>query len=221
MSSATNVRVVCRFPPQNQKEIDSGGVSLGNIDEEQKTVQIKGAESNHTFTFDRIFGPNGTQKEVFDYAARPVVEDILKGYNGTIFVYGQTSSGKTHTMQGPNIDDPELRGIIPRMNSTIFEGVMNADPNIEFVVKASYIEIYMEKIRDLLDPTKQSLQVREEKTKGIWVEGATEVYVSSEKDVLDVIRIGSNNRAIAETKMNFESSRSHSIFILTVSQKKI
>jgi kinesin family member 5 len=77
----------------------------------------------------------------------------MRGYNGTIFVYGQTSSGKTHTMQGPSIDDPELRGIIPRMNTTIFEGVMNADQNIEFLVKSSYIEIYMEKIRDLLDRT--------------------------------------------------------------------
>lgn len=75
----------------------------------------------------------------------------MKGYNGTIFVYGQTSSGKTHTMQGPNIDDSELKGIIPRMNNTIFEAVNMADPNIEFLVKASYIEIYMEKIKDLLD----------------------------------------------------------------------
>jgi kinesin family protein 5 len=208
-----------------------------------------------------------------------VYVDIMKGYNGTIFVYGQTSSGKTHTMQvrlycehyslklpftvyvstgihlihcecifqGPSIDDPELRGIIPRMNGTIFEAVMNADPSIEFLVKASYIEIYMEKIKDLLDGkslavnvadqlmrndyfhscidvllvSKPFLQVREDKTKGIWVEGATEVYVSSEQDVLEIIRTGSQNRAIAETKMNFESSRSHSIFILTVQQKNL
>jgi len=220
---SNNVRVVCRFRPLNSKEIAQGeGVIFSVPDEERMTVTLNGQEyGKHSFTFDKVFDGTCTQKEVYEYAAKPVVEDIMKGYNGTIFVYGQTSSGKTHTMQGPSIDDQQLRGIIPRMNSTIFEGVQNADQNIEFLVKASYIEIYKEKIRDLLDNSKGNLQVREEKTKGIWVDGATEVYVSSEQDVLDVIRTGSQNRAIAETKMNSESSRSHSIFILTVNQKNL
>jgi len=219
MEKGNNVRVVCRFRPLNQKEIDLGMGGICQFEDSQ-TVTLKGQET-HKFTFDRVFPMPTTQKEVFEESAKAVIEDILKGYNGTIFVYGQTSSGKTHTMQGPNIDDPELRGIIPRMNSTIFDWVMKADPNLEFLVKASYIEIYMEKIRDLLDSSKSNLKVREEKSKGIWVEGATEVYVSSEQDVLDVIRVGGQNRAIAATKMNFESSRSHSIFILTVSCKNL
>ncbi len=124
-------------------------------------------------------------------------------------------------MQGPSIDDAELKGIIPRMIDTVFEGVMNADENIEFLVKASYLEIYMEHIRDLLDTRKDNLKIREEKNKGIWVEGATEVYVSKPQDVLDIIRTGQANRAIASTKMNAESSRSHSIFVLYLNQKNL
>jgi len=191
------------------------------IDSSGTAVTIKGSESPHNFSFDKIFGPGCTQQEVYEYAAKPVVDDILRGYNGTIFVYGQTSSGKTHTMQGPDITDMDQRGIIPRMNSHIFESIANSDPNIEFLVKASYIEIYMEKIRDLLDVSKDNLKVREEKSKGIWVDGATEVYVSNEQEVLDVIATGTSNRAIAETKMNKDSSRSHSIFILTIQQKNL
>lgn len=124
-------------------------------------------------------------------------------------------------MQGPSIDDPELKGIIPRMINTVFEGVMKADENIEFLVKASYLEIYMEHIRDLLDTRRDNLKIREDKAKGIWVEGATEVYVSKEQDVLDIIRTGQSNRAIAFTKMNAESSRSHSIFVLNIAQKNL
>ena len=107
------------------------------------------------------------------------------------------------------------------MINTVFEGVMKADENIEFLVKASYLEIYMEHIRDLLDVRKDNLKIREEKVKGIWVEGATEVYVSKEQDVLDIIRMGQSNRAIASTKMNAESSRSHSIFVLNIAQKNL
>lgn len=217
---SNNIRVVCRFRPSNSKELAMGAESIASVDESGTTVTIKGAESTNKFNFDRVF-INANQKEVYEYSAKPVVEDILKGYNGTIFVYGQTSSGKTHTMQGPNIKDQELKGIIPRMNGTIFESIGNADPDIEFLVKASYIEIYMEKIQDLLDTSKSNLKVREEKSKGIWVEGATEVYVSSEEDVVAVIEAGQANRSIAETKMNAESSRSHSIFILTINQKNL
>eukprot|EP01133_Synstelium_polycarpum_P019800 gene19800-23715_t len=166
-------------------------------------------------------GQTVTINDVYDDAAKPVIEDIMQGYNGTIFVYGQTSSGKTHTMQGPSIDDPQLKGVIPRMINTVFDCISKADENIEFIVKASYIEIYMERIRDLLDPRKDNLKVREEKGKGVWVEGTTEVYIYREDDILEVMRAGSANRAIAETKMNAESSRSHSIFILSIQQKNL
>nr|BAN16545.1 ADB2008819 [Acytostelium subglobosum] len=216
----SSIRVVCRFRPQNKIELAQGGCSIIDVSDNQ-TVNIKGSESNHTFTFDRIYDERNSQKDVYDDAAKPVIEDIMLGYNGTIFVYGQTSSGKTHTMQGPSIDDAELKGVIPRMINTVFECINKADQNVEFIVKASYIEIYMEKIRDLLDVRKDNLRVREEKGKGVWVEGTTEVYIYREEDILEVMRTGQANRAIAETKMNAESSRSHSIFILSIQQKNL
>eukprot|EP00002_Diphylleia_rotans_P028308 TRINITY_DN5713_c0_g1_i3.p1 TRINITY_DN5713_c0_g1~~TRINITY_DN5713_c0_g1_i3.p1 ORF type:complete len:618 (+),score=132.43 TRINITY_DN5713_c0_g1_i3:60-1913(+) len=218
--SDASVRVVCRFRPQNKIE-DSKGAKVIVDFPDPATVAIKGSEAAHKFTFDRVFPPTTAQSDIYDYAARPIVEDVLKGYNGTVFAYGQTSSGKTHTMEGPAIDDGNLRGVIPRMVKTIFDGVASADSNIEFTVKISYLEIYQEKIRDLLDHTKSNLQVREEKERGIWVDGATEVYASTEKDVFDIMKAGASNRKIGETKMNFESSRSHSIFVVTVSQKNL
>lgn len=119
------------------------------------------------------------------------------------------------------MEDPSLKGIIPRMVSTIFEYVENADETIEFMVSVSYIEIYMEKIRDLLNPANDNLPVRENKTRGIYVEGTTEVCVGSEDEVMDVMRTGQSNRSVGFTNMNAESSRSHSLFIVNVTQKDI
>ena len=88
---------------------------------------------------------------------------MLEGFNGTIFAYGQTSSGKTHTMQGPDIEDIEMQGIIPRMVRTVFNRIETANESIEFTVKISMIEIYMERIKDLLDPSKDNLKIHEDK----------------------------------------------------------
>lgn len=147
----------------------------------------------------------------------------MAGYNATIFAYGQTSSGKTYTMEGASIDDPELRGIIPRTATEIFNNVMAADENIEFIVKVSYIEIYMERIRDLLDPykSKVNLQVREDHQRGIFVEGMTEVCVTSDEELLSTMRDGAANRAVAATGMNEGSSRSHSVFMVTLYQRNL
>ena len=99
--------------------------------------------------------------------------DVLCGYNGTIFAYGQTSSGKTHTMEGV-IGDPDLQGIIPRIVNDIFNHIYSMEENLEFHIKVSYFEIYMDKIRDLLDPSKVNLAVHEDKNKSVYVKGATE-----------------------------------------------
>ena len=141
---------------------------------------------------------------------------VLDGFNGTIFAYGQTSSGKTHTMQGPNIEDFEMQGIIPRMVRTVFNRIESASENVTFTVKISMIEIYMERIRDLMDTSKDNLKVHEEKGKGVYVADVTETYVAEEGEVFEVMKIGNKNRAICATNMNEESSRSHSIFILTI-----
>jgi len=174
---------------------------------------------SHKFDFDKIFPPFSSQKAIYDYAAKPVVDDLFKGYNGTIFVYGQTGSGKTHTMQGPDIHDEEMKGIIPRIIETVFMGVEEAEEKLEFLVKVSYIEIYMEKIRDLLNPAKTDLKIRENRDKSVYIENVTESYVASQADVIKLMEYGQTNRKVSSTKMNDVSSRSHSVFVLTVEQK--
>lgn len=187
-----------------------------------QTVSIKSSSenNNYKFSFDRIFDPTCTQQEVYDFAAKPIIESVLEGFNGTIFAYGQTSSGKTHTMQGI-LDNPEKEGIIPRMIRNVFNYILHSSSDIEYTVKVSMIEIYMEKIRDLIDPSRNNLNIREDKVKGIYIEDLTEHYVSNEDEVLELMRVGSDNRAIGATNMNEHSSRSHSCFIMNIHQNNI
>ncbi len=140
---------------------------------------------------------------------------MLDGFNGSILAYGQTSSGKTFTMQG-NLDSEQFRGIIPRMVDTVFEKISQSSESIEFTVKAGMLEIYNEKIRDLLDPSKNNLNVREDKQRGIYVDGLTEKSIGNEVEVYTLMKEGNNNRAVGVTNMNAESSRSHSIFLMTI-----
>ncbi len=169
----------------------------------------------HEFRLDHVFECGTDQSTVYEVAAKPIVKGVLEGFNGTVLAYGQTSSGKTFTMQG-DIDSDIYRGIIPRMVETIFESIMQASESMEFTVKASMIEIYNEKIRDLLDASKDNLSVHEDKQRGVYVDGLTETSIGNECDVYELMKEGNSNRAIAETKMNAQSSRSHSIFILTM-----
>jgi kinesin family protein 5 len=144
---------------------------------------------------------------------------VLEGFNGTVLAYGQTSSGKTYTMQGPDILDAQQQGIIPRMVKTVFEKIDGASEDIEFTVKISMIEIYMEKIKDLLDPTKTNLKVHEDKDKGLYIADVKETYVGEDLEIFEVMKVGNENRAIGATDMNKQSSRSHSIFIMTITQR--
>jgi kinesin family member 5 len=126
-------------------------------------------------------------------------------------------------MEGKDIRDPTLKGIIPRTVEALFAGVTEADESIEFCFKASYVEIYCEKIRDLLDNhrVKTNLMVREDKAKGIYIAGVTEEYVTSEDELLGIMAAGAINRAVAATGMNEGSSRSHSVFSITVTQRDV
>lgn len=147
----------------------------------------------------------------------------MEGFNGTIFAYGQTSSGKTFTMQGV-MDNPELEGIIPRIIRYIFQMAASkseANPDLQFVVKVSIIEIYNEKIRDLVETQRQNLQVREDKAKGIFIEDLSEHQAEDEGKVLSIMKKGLDNRAINFTNMNAESSRSHSLVILNIIQNNL
>jgi kinesin family member 5 len=161
------------------------------------------------------------QQDIFDFSIRPTVDDILNGYNGTVFAYGQTGAGKSYTMMGSSIDDEEGRGVIPRIVEQIFASIMTSPSTIEYTVRVSYMEIYMERIRDLLQPVNDNLPVHEEKNRGVYVKGLLEIYVSTVQEVYEVMRRGGAARAVAATNMNQESSRSHSIFVITVTQKNV
>lgn len=161
------------------------------------------------------------QSDIFDFSIRPTVDDILNGYNGTVFAYGQTGAGKSYTMMGTDMEDEQGRGVIPRIVEQIFASIVASPSNIEYTVRVSYMEIYMERIRDLLVPQNDNLPIHEEKNRGVYVKGLLEIYVSSVQEVYEVMRKGGNSRAVAATNMNQESSRSHSIFVITITQKNV
>jgi kinesin family member 5 len=216
----TNVRVICRVRPANKSEIAKGKGDCVKLSP-KSVMMTSGSEEN--FTFDAVFGPKSTQAELFTDAALPLVHDILEGYNATIFAYGQTSSGKTYTMEGSDIRSERDKGIIPRVVEALFESVADADENIEFQFLVSYVEVYMEKIRDLLDENqiRTNLSIREDKVRGVYIAGVAEEYVTSVDDMLSVMAKGALNRSVAATGMNEGSSRSHSVFTIKVHQRNI
>uniref|UniRef100_A0A8C0LHC8 Kinesin-like protein n=1 Tax=Canis lupus dingo TaxID=286419 RepID=A0A8C0LHC8_CANLU len=166
-----------------------------------------GVVSPHTgkpYVFDRVFPPNTTQEQVYHACAMQIVKDVLAGYNGTIFAYGQTSSGKTHTMEG-KLHDPQLMGIIPRIARDIFNHIYSMDENLEFHIKV----------------ITTNLSVHEDKNRVPFVKGCTERFVSSPEEILDVIDEGKSNRHVAVTNMNEHSSRSHSIFLINIKQENM
>ncbi|CAL8339117.1 unnamed protein product [Lota lota] len=210
-----NIKVLCRFRPLNQSEIIRGDKFIPTFQGDD-TVLLGG----RSYAFDRVFPTNSTQEQVYDTCAKQIVKDVLGGYNGTIFAYGQTSSGKTHTMEG-KLHDPQGMGIIPRIAEDIFKHIFAMDENLEFHIKVSYFEIYMDKIRDLLDVTKTNLSVHEDKHRVPYVKGCTERFVTSPEEVMDVIDEGKANRHVAVTNMNEHSSRSHSIFLINIKQEHV
>nr|XP_046219061.1 kinesin heavy chain [Oncorhynchus gorbuscha] len=209
------VKVMCRFRPLNESETNRGDKYIPKFKGED-TVVITGKP----YVFDRVLPPNTAQEQVYDACAKQIVKDVLGGYNGTIFAYGQTSSGKTHTMEG-KLHDSQLMGIIPRIARDIFDHIYSMDENLEFHIKVSYFEIYLDKIRDLLDVSKTNLAVHEDKNKVPYVKGCTERFVSSPEEVMDVVDEGKSNRHVAVTNMNEHSSRSHSIFLINIKQENV
>ncbi|XP_074990073.1 kinesin heavy chain [Calonectris borealis] len=214
-STECSIKVLCRFRPLNQAEILRGDKFLPVFQGDDSVVV-----GGKPYVFDRVFPPNTTQEQVYHACAMQIVKDVLAGYNGTIFAYGQTSSGKTHTMEG-KLHDPQQMGIIPRIAQDIFNHIYSMDENLEFHIKVSYFEIYLDKIRDLLDMTKTNLSVHEDKNRVPYVKGCTERFVSSPEEILDVIDEGKSNRHVAVTNMNEHSSRSHSIFLINIKQENV
>ena len=217
MSNPANVNVICRFRPMNELEKTNGNEQVAVFTSPTSLQFNSVREKNHyRFNFDRIFPPTSNQESIYNFGVKGIINSVLDGYNGTVLAYGQTGSGKTFTMQG-DMSNPLNHGIIPRMIDHVFEFIHSQEGS-EFMIKVSMIEIYQEKIRDLLDLTRVNLPIREDSIKGIYVDGCSERYVGCPTDVYSALETGSNNRAQAATNMNEHSSRSHSIFILTINQ---
>lgn len=197
------MKVAVRCRPMSSKEIARGCNNIVNI--LANSIIIKGVESNHedkTFTFDYAYDGSSTQQQVYGELGRPIVSQALDGFNGTIFAYGQTGSGKTHSMLG----NEENKGIIPQLNDELWQripermkslegrqvmeeasssnsGALNTPPKskiqAKFLVTVSFLEVYNEDIKDLLNPSDKKLKIHESPELGIYVEGLAELVSSA------------------------------------------
>ena len=162
----------------------------------------------------------GDEQEVYSAATESIVKDVLCGHNGTIFTRGRTSTGKSHTMEGV-IGDANLQRIVPRIVNDIFNHIYSMEENLQFHIKVSYYEIYHNEIRDLLDPSKVNLVIHEDKDKAVYIKGATEKFLTSPEEVLEVLEEGERNRHIYVTNMDKLSSRGRGVFLITVDQENL
>ncbi|GMH08221.1 hypothetical protein Nepgr_010061 [Nepenthes gracilis] len=206
--SKENVIVTVRFRPLSPREIRQGEEIAWYADGE--TIVRNEHNTSIAYAYDRVFGPTTTTHHVYDVAAQHVVGGAMEGINGTIFAYGVTSSGKTHTMHG----DQRSPGIIPLAVKDAFS-IIQETPSREFLLRVSYLEIYNEVINDLLNPAGQNLKIREDH-QGIFVEGIKEEVVLSPAHALSLIAAGEEQRHVGSTNFNLLSSRSHTIFTLTI-----
>ncbi|TYI10623.1 hypothetical protein ES332_A09G154100v1 [Gossypium tomentosum] len=184
--SKENVTVTVRFRPLSPRELRQGEEIAWYADGE--TIVRNEHNQTTAYAYDRVFGPTTTTRQVYDVAAQHVVSGAMEGINGTIFAYGMTSSGKTHTMH---------------------------TPSREFLLRVSYLEIYNEVVNDLLNPAGQNLRIREN-AQGTFVEGIKEEVVLSPAHALSLIAAGEEHRHVGSTNFNLLSSRSHTIFTLTI-----
>eukprot|EP01114_Cavostelium_apophysatum_P001005 TRINITY_DN1086_c0_g2_i1.p1 TRINITY_DN1086_c0_g2~~TRINITY_DN1086_c0_g2_i1.p1 ORF type:complete len:968 (-),score=269.03 TRINITY_DN1086_c0_g2_i1:75-2978(-) len=239
----SNIRVICRFRPINEREkqadlqsskSNSGSkfqnaqitfsdtqVTISSGDSSDGSAPSSPKEANQTYAYDRVFwNPKTTQLEVYEITAKPTVEDVMNGFNGTIFAYGQTGTGKSFTMFGSD-SDQDLKGIIPRSCVDLFASIEKLKgEGTETTVKCSFLEIYNENLFDLLNPSKTgALKVRETATRGVWVENLTQQNVETAEEVFSLIKEGEKSRSVSYTQMNEASSRSHTLFILGIQQK--
>ncbi|KAL6112483.1 kif17 [Pungitius sinensis] len=212
-----SVKVVVRCRPLNARERALGSDVVLSVDLRrcQCFIAKPGAadEPPKHFTFDGTYFLDQTTEQMYNETAYSLVEGVTEGYNGTIFAYGQTGSGKSFTMQG--VSDPAAqRGVIPRAFEHIFESIQCAE-NTKFLVRASYLEIYNEEIRDLLgSDTKQRLELKEHPERGVHVRNLSVRTVHSVGECERIVEQGWRNRAVGFTLMNKDSSRSHSIFTI-------
>ncbi|XP_016079113.1 PREDICTED: centromere-associated protein E isoform X3 [Miniopterus natalensis] len=215
MAEEGAVAVCVRVRPLNSREEALGEAAqvywkTGN----NAIYQVDGSKS---FSFDRVFDSNETTKDVYEEIAVPIIDSAIQGYNGTIFAYGQTASGKTYTMMGSG----DYLGVIPRAIHDIFQKIEKF-PDREFLLRVSYMEIYNETITDLLCDTRKMkpLIIREDFNRNVYVSDLTEEVIYTSEMALKWIRKGEKNRHYGITKMNQRSSRSHTIFRMILESRE-
>ncbi|GAB0135092.1 hypothetical protein EsDP_00003443 [Epichloe bromicola] len=226
-----NIKVVVRVRPFNGREIDRGSKCIVEMKENQTVLtspDSKGAKDAgaKTFAFDRSYwsfnkddSNYAGQSNLFDDLGAPLLDNAFQGYNNCIFAYGQTGSGKSYSMMGYG---KEI-GIIPNICQEMFHRIdaIQQDKTTKCTVEVSYLEIYNERVRDLLNPTtKGNLKVREHPSTGPYVEDLAKLVVGSFQEIESLMDEGNKARTVAATNMNETSSRSHAVFTLMLTQKK-
>ncbi|XP_031685994.1 centromere-associated protein E isoform X2 [Oncorhynchus kisutch] len=213
MAEESAVKVCVRVRPLIERE-ETAAESAESVKfywkTDKKTIhQVDDGNLTKNFSFDRVFSAEETTLQLYQELAKPLVVSAVEGYNGTIFAYGQTSSGKTFTMMGSSLTP----GVIPLAMEDVFHTIKNC-PKKEFLLRVSYLEIYNETVTDLLCDSwkRKPLEIREGNNKNVYVADLTEELVTSPEQALAWIRKGEKNRHYGKTKMNQRSSRSHTIF---------
>ncbi|XP_061483012.1 kinesin-like protein KIF27 isoform X2 [Rhineura floridana] len=214
------VKVAVRIRPLLAKEVlHNHQVCVRLIPNTQQIIIGK----DRVFTFDFVFGKHSTQGEVYTTCIKPLVASLIEGYNATVFAYGQTGSGKTYTIGGGHVATvaEEERGIIPRAIEEIFQ-IVSENHNIDFTVKVSYIEVYKEELRDLLEleTSLKYLQIREDEKGNTVIVGAKDCQVESVDEVMSLLETGNAARHTGTTQMNEHSSRSHAVFTISICQQQ-
>ncbi|XP_017364015.1 kinesin-like protein KIF27 [Cebus imitator] len=212
------VKVAVRIRPLLYKEVlHNHQVCVRVIPNSQQIIIGR----DRVFTFDFVFGKNSTQDEVYNTCIKPLVLSLIEGYNATVFAYGQTGSGKTYTIGGGHVASvvESQKGIIPRAIQEIFQSI-SEHPSIDFNVKVSYIEVYKEDLRDLLEleTSMKDLHIREDEKGNTVIVGAKECHVESADEVMSLLEMGNAARHTSTTQMNEHSSRSHAIFTISICQ---
>ncbi|KAM9700716.1 kinesin-like protein KIF27 isoform 2-T5 [Dama dama] len=212
------VKVAIRIRPLLYKEILHNHQACVRVIPNTQQIIIG---RDRIFTFDFVFGKNSTQDEVYDTCIKPLVLSLIEGYNATVFAYGQTGSGKTYTIGGGHVASvvEGQKGIIPRAIQEIFQNI-SEKPSIDFNIKVSYIEVYKEDLRDLLEleTSVKDLHIREDEKGNTVIVGAKECQVESADEVMSLLEMGNAARHTGTTQMNEHSSRSHAIFTISLCQ---
>ncbi|KAM1594698.1 hypothetical protein ACFX15_000995 [Malus domestica] len=213
---AGRVRVAVRLRPRNLEDriSDSDFADIVELQPELKRLKLrKNNWSSESYRFDEVFTETASQNRVYQVVAKPVVESVLSGYNGTVMAYGQTGTGKTYTVGSLGNDDASERGIMVRALEDILSTTSTAFDSVE----VSYLQLYMESIQDLLAPEKINIPIHEDsKTGEVSLPGASVVRIKDLDHFLQLLQIGEANRHAANTKLNTESSRSHAILMVFV-----